>query len=186
MPPNSSKLHLHPIPNQICFQFYRIKSCVLPMYSWVYGCSLERSQSTRGYRVKKDNSLPKQLSITYSYSAKGGTLCPFLSMLEFYLTWARAGLVLLSQSLWVHMCSLLMLPRRHWLCVAIHWFWLSQSFCKDPQGDGVIERSHLWLSTINEETEEVSYSLHPDKLWISVLIIIIWGGSFSDECWEIH
>lgn len=49
--------------------------------------------------------------------------------LGFSLSWACSGLCMLPQSVWVRMCSNLVVSRKHCFLGVIHSLWLLQSFC---------------------------------------------------------
>ena len=148
---------------------------VLPECSWVWDHLLGHGSPFRTCMPKENwQTLPKKLSVDNSPSDSGGiSWASDTPMLGFCLTWSCISLVHTVSAyatLYVQLCchvQQMLFPYRHLCPVVLTVFWFL--FCNDPSAlgeEGMIEMSHL------ESGIPVSYSLHLDSSWVSVLVDI--------------
>lgn len=155
------------------------------MYSWCVAIHWSTVSLPETTPLKKTNNhtLSRQLTIHSSSSAKVRNPCP-LSVLAFGLDWTSQVLYLLSQWLWVHMCSCPAVPLGQFPCTHPPLWLLDTSHTCLPQrswalgGRNVISASlpgqghQMWLVKVGGATA---------RLWVW-LVIPLSETEYSGDC----
>lgn len=111
----------------LCFSPGKNKSAAR-MCMCVWHCPVEHGNLSSYHSLKRQVSLPFQLSTANSFTVRGGaSRSSTPSMPEFWLTWTWAGLLQVPTAIWVPVCNVRVMSRSQHSSPSI--LGLLNSFC---------------------------------------------------------